>query len=377
MGYNIRILNDVVSRMTSLLRLLQILALIGVFEGSYSETLMEAFREALVDEKNVAIYINALIVLGAAQDFEHLLERSFSSFDEQCMFRIPYKNLRIMIPGCRRNPYSYVFIQNHPDSPGSNLYAEHLIAIFWRVTYDGICKGLIPVGAKLYDSYLMSHKGFFSSNNSNWSNWCPKCDCKVEDCTLMNHTDPQHGLYPNLGRHMFKRIVSKMALKFFWRFCFQYAKFSVSLMLNPIALSQVSFNLLDDNQCKFMIPFLPSRYKPDRSRTVEMLFGILDSFQELQIGNQSALVPKPCMLLLEPSSKMGFLTKGSMAHRLAGSLVGSQFKEAIIMRVLISPNMKRLGLFRAQNRSFCKEILKVLRMYRAPAGLISIFEAFL
>ena len=377
-GYKIRIHKDVVAKMTSLLALLHLLQLIGEFEDSYSVTLMDAFRRAVVTDGNIPIYIAALIALGADKNFADFLQRSFMSFDDQCFILIPTQNLKFVIPGYRRKHCRYVSIRNLPNNLGLNVYSEHLVEYFWRVVYDGMFNGRIPVGAQLIDGAGRFCKHvFFSHNKSMWSNCCPICMCKVEDCQNDGHMNPRcGGEYPNVGRYMFQRIVSEMADECFWRFCFQYAKFSVSLMLNPIALSQVSFHLLDD-QCKFMIPFLPSRYKPDRSRTVEMLFGILDRFQELQVGNQLVLVPKPCMLLLEPSSKMEFLTKGSMVHRLAGSLVGSQFKEAIIRRVLNSPNMKRLGLFRAQNRSFCNEILKVLRMYKAPEGLIAIFEAFL
>jgi hypothetical protein len=188
--------------------------------------------------------------------------------------------------------------------------------------------------------------------------------------------DSRFGDYPNLGRFMFQRIISEMAEQCVWRFCFQYAKFSVSLMLNPIALSQISFHSMH-NQFTLMIPFVPIRYKTDRSRTLEILFRILDRFQELQVGNQLVLVPNPCMLLLKPSSKMEFLAKGAIVLRLAGSLVGSlQCKEAIIRCVLNSPNMKRLGLFRKQHVYFCNALLGVMKNYGAPAGLIAIFEAF-
>jgi hypothetical protein len=237
-------------------------------------------------------------------------------------------------------------------------------------------KGRIPVGAKLFDgARRCCLYDFFSHDNSIWVNWCPECMCKVENCQ-MSHMNPRFGDYPNLGRFMFQGIISEMAKQCVWRFCFQYAKFSVSLMLNPIALSQISFHSMY-NQFTLMIPFVPIRYKTDRSRTLEILFRMLDSFQELKVGNQIVLVPNQCMHLLKPSSKMEFLAKGAIMLRLAGSLVGSlQCKEAIIRRVLNTPNMKRLGLFRKQHVYFCNALLRVMKNYDAPAGLIAIFEAF-
>jgi hypothetical protein len=244
---------------------------------------------------------------------------------------------------------------------------------------DGMIKGQIPVGARLIDSVRRSCLFDFCSNDKSiWANHCPECKCNVDDCKNDSHMNPSSGMYPDMGRYMFGRIVSKMAEECFWRFCFKYAEFSVSLMLNPNALSQVSFHSMH-NQCKLMIPFLPRLYK---SKPVEMLSKILDEFQELQVGNQSVFVPEPCMLLVEPSSKMDFLKKGAIVHKLARSLVGpylvgSKYNEAIMRRVLNSPDMKRLRLFSKLNRWFCDDILKVLRMYKAPANLIAIFEAFL
>jgi hypothetical protein len=357
--------------MTSLLRLLQILSLIEVFEGSYSETLMDAFRRAVFIDKNVAIYIAALIALGAGEDFEKLLQRSFSSFDEQSLILIPPQNLNIKIAvGYRGKPCSYVSIRRIPDSLVLNGDSEHLVDFFWRIVQDGIINGRIPVGATLYEHRgRYCHYDFISNDDSMWANCCPQC--KAVECQR-GHMNPKCGDYPDMGRYMFEMIVSKMAEECFWRFCFQYAKFSVSLMLNPIVLSQVSFHSMH-NQCKFMIPFLPKQYN---SHPVGMISKIMDFFQELKVGNKSVYVPWPCMLLLKPSSKMDFLKKGAFVQRLAASLGERQYKEAIMRRVLNSPNMKRLGLFSRENRWFCSDILKVLRMYDAPAGLIAIFEAF-
>jgi hypothetical protein len=129
MGYKIRILNDIVSKMT-LAQLLLILHLIGVFEGSSSVTLGDAFREALVDEKNVAIYTAALIALGAGEDFADLLRRPFSSFDDQCILHIQVQIIRIMIPGYRRKPCTYILNRSIPDSLDLNLHSEVLVDFF-------------------------------------------------------------------------------------------------------------------------------------------------------------------------------------------------------------------------------------------------------
>ena len=74
--YKIRILNDVVAKM-NLAELLLISHLIGEFEGSHSETLLDAFRRAVVLDKNIPIYIAALIELGAGENFAEFLDRSF------------------------------------------------------------------------------------------------------------------------------------------------------------------------------------------------------------------------------------------------------------------------------------------------------------
>jgi hypothetical protein len=332
---------------------------------------MDALGKGVFIEQNVAIYIAALIALGAGEDFDNLLRRPFSSFDDQSLILIPTQNLNIKIPGgYRRKTCSYVSIRRIPDSLVLNRDSEHLVDFFWRVVQDGIINGRIPVGATLYE-----HRGrycphvFRSDNNSMWAICCP--ECKAVECQR-GHMNPEWGKYPVMGRYMFESIVSKMAEECFWRFCVQYANFSVSLMLNPIALSQVSFHSMH-NQCKLMIPFLPKRYK---SHPVEMISKIMDLFEELQVGNQSVYVPGPCMLLLKPSSKMDFLKKGAFVQKLAASLGKIQYKEAIMRRVLNSPNMKRLRLFSKLNRWFCDDVLKVQKAYKAPADLIAIFEAF-
>jgi hypothetical protein len=238
--------------MTSLLKLLKILSLIGVFEGSYSMTLMDAFKKGVFIDENVPIYIAALIALGAGEDFDNLLRRPFSSFDDQCFILIPTQNLYIKLSGgYRRKTCSYVSIRRIPVSLDLNINSEHLVEFFLMVVQDGIINGRIPVGATLYE-----HRGrycphdFLSDNNSMWANCCPQC--KAVECQR-GHMNPKCGDYPNMGRYMFEMIVSKMAEECFWRFCVQYANFSVSLMLNPIALSQVSFHSMH-NQCKLMIP---------------------------------------------------------------------------------------------------------------------------
>lgn len=252
--------------------------------------------------------------------------------------------------------------------------------------HDGIWNGRIPVGAELIDGAgRFCIHNFFSHDKSFWANVCPKCWLHVDNsddsignpkyCQNDGHMHPHRGDYPNLGRYMFHRISKEVSNRYFWMFCTQYAKFCASLMLNPNALSQVSFHSRNFD-LMLTLPFLPIWHKTDKYEAYRIR-EILKHFQETQVGNQPVLFPKPCMLLLEPSSKMEFLTKGSMVHRLAVSLTKDKFKEVIMRRVLNAPNRKRLGLFREQNHAFCKSILEVLRIDNAaPRGLIGIFEEF-
>ena len=383
-GYKIRILNDVVAKMTPA-QLLLILHLIGEFEGSNSVTLLDAFTEAVAREKNLPIYIAALIELGAGENFAEFLNRPFMSFNEQCSILIPIQILMFQIPNYRRRSCSYVYVRSLPDNLGSNLYPEILVDFFNRVMHDGIWNGRIPVGAKLmYGAGRKCNYDFVSHDRSFWANVCPKCRLRVDNsddsignpkyCQNDGHMHPHRGEYSNLGRYMFQRIFKEVSNHYFWMFCTEYAKFCASLMLNPTALSQVSFHSRNFD-LKLTLPFLPIWHKTDKHEAYRMR-EILMHFQEARVGNQSVLFPETCMLLLEPSSKMEFLTKGAIVQKLAGFLVGSQFKEEIMRCVLNAPNRERIGLFRKQNHAFCKSILEVLRIDNAaPQGLIGIFEA--
>lgn len=365
-------------------QLLFILHLIGEFEGSNSETLFDAFKRAVAFEKNIPIYINALIALGAGENFAEFLDRSFMSFNEQFSIEIPIQSLMFQIPDYRRRHFSYVSVKSLPNNLGSNLYPEILVDFFMRVLRDGIWNGRIPVGAKLMDcaGRFCTHH-FFSHDGSFWANICPKCMLLVDNsddsagnpayCQNDGHMHPHRGEYSNMGRYMFLRIFEEVSNQYFWMFCTEYAKFCTSLMLNPNALSHVSFHSRNTH-LGLKLPFLPIWHKTDRHEAYRMS-EILKMLQELQVGNQSVLFPKPCMLLLEPSSKMEFLTKGAMVQKLAASLTKNKFKEVIMRRVLNAPNTKKLCLFEEQNISFCKEILKFLRSNKAPEGLIRIFEA--
>lgn len=366
---------------------LLVLHLIGEFEGSHSETLLDAFRRAVAFDKNVPIYIAALIELGAGENFAEFLDRSFMSFNEQCSIKIPIQRLMFQIPDFRRRNCSYVSVRNLPDNLGSNLYPEILVDFFSRVLRDGIWNGRIPVGAKLMDcAGRICIYNFFSHDKSFWANVCPRCMRRVEkynddDDSHMNpeccqddsHMHPHRGEYSNMGRYMFMRIFEEISNQYFWMFCTQYAKFCASLMLNPNALSQVSFHSRNFD-LMLTLPFLPIWHKTDKHEAYRMR-EILKHFQETQVGNQPVLFPKPCMLLLEPSSKNVLIMQSAIVQKLAVSLTQNQFKEAIMRRVLNAPNTNKLCLFKKQNTSFCKEILKFLRMHKAPEGLIRIFEA--
>ena len=259
-----------------------------------------------------------------------------------------------------------------------------LVDFFSRVLHDGIWNGRIPVGAKLMDGAgRFCTYNFFSHDKSFWANVCPKCRLHVDNtdesignpkyCQNDGHMHPHRGEYSNMGRYMFLRIFEEVSNQYFWMFCTQYARFCASLMLNPNALSQVSFHSRNTD-LELKLPFLPIWHKTDRHEAYRIR-EILKMLQEVQVGNQCVLFPKPCLLLLEPSSRHGLIMKGAIVQKMAVSLVGNHFKEAIMRRVLNAPNRKRLGLFKAQNTSFCKEILKFLRMHKAPEGLIRIFEA--
>jgi hypothetical protein len=363
---------------------LLVLHLIREFEGSHSETLLDAFKRAVVLDKNVPIYIAALIELGAGEKFAEFLDRSFMSFNEQCSIEIPIQRLMFQIPDFRRRNCSYVSVRNLPDNLGSNLYPEILVDFFERITHDGIWNGRIPVSAELIDGAgRFCTYNFFSHDNSFWANVCPKCclhvdnsDASIGDpkfCQNDGHMHPQRGDYPNLGRYMFMRIFEEISNHYFWMFCTEYAKFCASLMLNPNALSQVSFHSRNF-VLMLTLPFLPIWHKTDRDEAYRMR-EFLKMLQETQVGNKPVLFPQPCMLLLKPSSKMEFLTKGVMVQKLAASLTQNKFKEAIMRRVLNAPDKKKLCLFKKRNTSFCKELLKFLQTYKAPEGLVCIFEA--
>lgn len=384
-SYKIKIFNDIVAKMTPE-QFLLVLHLIGEFEGSHSETLLDAFRRAVAFDKNVPIYIAALIELGAGENFAEFLDRSFISFNEQCSIEIPIQRLMFLIPDHRRRHGSYVYVRILPNNLGSILYPEILVDFFMRVLRDGIWNGRIPVGAELMDcAGRICIYNFFSHDKSFWANVCPRCMRRVEKynddshmnpecCQNDSHMHPHRGEYSNMGRYMFQRISEEVSNHYFWMFCTEYAKFCASLMLNPNALSQVSFNSRNFD-LKLTLPFLPIWHKTDKHEAYRMR-EILKHFQETQVGNQPVLFPETCMLLLEPSSKMEFLTKGAMVQKLAASLTQNKFKEAIMRRVLNAPNRERIGLFRKQNHAFCKSILEVLRIDNAaPQGLIRIFGA--
>jgi len=388
-GYKIRILNDVVSKMAQDLE--QTLELLRDYDGSCSATLLDALIRAVAssaaseDDENVILYVTALSLIGL-RDFREFLQQPFMQFFEQTFVRIEIKLV------CEGRSRSQLVIRD--SGPIQASQNDHLLVYFDKVFDPAIRDALIPAGARMSNgcSYLTAPN--LSSKGSFWADMCPRCGWL---CRNSDHMDKTWGQFPNLGRAMWESIITEFAKEFFFMFCSEYAKFVCWVLENPFIFANRWIRRSNSirNGCNFQIrmPFLPEIFKDQ----VFVLRTLLPCFETLPTQDGGCiLVPKPFMMIIDttkmyqpiddsenrtflyrprdkPKSKntvhqTGMLTKVAQSLGCIGG-----FSDSILRRVLHTPNEGLLRRFKDENLILTKKLLRILGHFKKE-GLIKAFE---
>jgi hypothetical protein len=278
-GYNIRILNDVVAKMTpaQLLLMCEIVGLLQVFDDSNGMTLLDALKKTVVEESNVKLYIAAFIHLGAGDDFKTFIERPFRSFFEQMSAQISL-------------PFGTPQVGSVMQSP------EHPIDFLYRICKDAMLNARIPTGVRLVRDTLfgrlVSSPISSSDPKSIWGNICPKhgekCDGSNGKTCCMH---PRMGDYSNDGRQMWWSFITECSQEFFFMFCLEYAKFVCEVTKDPSLLKK---------ECEsMMIPALPTIFKE-----IDFMKRISSDFSVTTTSDGSErIVPNPIICALTSSEK--------------------------------------------------------------------------
>jgi hypothetical protein len=216
---------------------------------------------------------------------------------------------------------------------------------------------------------------------------CPKCGCGCMDFNA--HMDKSMGQFSNLGRGMWKSIITKIAKEFFFMFCSEYAKFVCWVLENPFIFANrwIRRSKFLQTGCEFEmgIPSLPDIF--DNEIFMQTL---LHCFVKLPTKDGGyRLVPSPFMMIIDPakykpindSAHMSFRSRMSlkpkfkkivsqtaMLTKAAKSLgcVGG-FADSILRRVLHTPNERLIMEFKHENIILMKKLLK-------NDGLLLVFE---
>jgi len=386
MGYNIRILNDVVAKMTENGN---IFGLLQVFDRSNHTTLLDALIRAVAssaaseEDENVILYVTALSLMGL-RDFREFLQQPFMNFLEQTFVRIEIKLV------CEGRSRSQLVIRN--SGPMQASQNDHPVVYLDQICDPAIRNALIPAGTRLKrDNYTTAPN--LSSDGSFWANMCPRCGWL---CGNSDHMDKTWGQFPSLGRGMWESIITETAKEFFFMFCSEYAKLVCWVLENPFIFANrwIPRSKFLQTGCEFEmgIPSLPRIFENEFfvKRTLPHCFTKLPT----QDGG-CRLVPSPFMMIIDPakykpiddSANMSFAsrrrvkpelkkmdTRTGMLTRVAQLLgCSDRFADSILRRVLHTPSEGILREFKDENLVMTKKLLRVLDHFN-KRDLIKAFE---
>ena len=380
-GYKIRILNDVVSKMAQDLE--QILELLRDYDGSCSATLLDALTRGVAIPVNVQLYVAALTLLGLREDMPQFLKQPIMpTFVDQSFCMMKFKLV------CQGE--SQLVVRKSGEMKTSPT--EHPLLYIARLCQPAIRDALIPAGARLISGCYLTAPNL-SSDGSFWADMCPRC-CWI--CGNSEHMDKNWGQFPNLGRGMWESIITETAKEFFFMFCSEYAKFVCSVLENPFIFANRMIRRSNPLQrgCEFEmgIPSFPEIFEKEVffKRTLPPCFAKLPTHD-----GGCRLVPSPFMMIINPakykpiddSANMSFESKRrvnpkskkmdprtGMLTKVAKSLgCFGGFSDSILRRVLHTPNEGLLREFKDENLILTKKLLRILGHFKNEC-LIQVFE---
>lgn len=392
MGYKIRILNDVVAKMS---KNGNIFGLLQVVDRSNHTTFLDALTRAVVtpvNDQNVRLYVDALTLLSLRDDFREFLERPIMTFFDQTFGMM---NIKLV---CQRGSPSQLVIRN--SGPMKTSQTDHPVVYLAGICKPAIIDALIPAGARLISGCYLTAPNR-SSDDSFWADMCPRCGWGCMD--FDTHMDKGWGQFPNLGRGMWGSIITEIAKEFFFMFCSEYAKFVCWVLENPFIFANRWIRRSNPLQrgCEFEmgIPSLPDIFKNE----VFFKRTLLPCFEQLPTHDGCRLVPSPFMMIVDPQKykpindypqlsfddllsersrremrpkpvsrkivrETGMVTK---AAKLLGYSDGSA--NSILRRVLHAPNEGLLMEFRDENLILILKLMRILGHFKNE-GLIQVFE---
>jgi hypothetical protein len=401
MGYKIRILNDVVAKMTpgQLLLMCKIVGLLQVFDDSSSMTLLDALIRAVAssaaseEDENVRLYVTALSLIGL-RDFREFLQQPFVKFFEQTFVQI---EIKLVCEGSSRS--QLVIRASGPMQASQN---DHPVVYLDQICKPAIIDALIPADTRLKSGNYNTAPNL-SSDGSFWADMCPMCGYFCG--RFSDHMDKSCGQFPNLGRGMWESIITETAKEFFFMFCSEYAKFVCWVLENPFIFANRMIRRSNPFRtgCNFKMrmPFLPGIFiHRFFMKTLQPCFETLPT----QDGG-CILVPKPFMLMIHPNptnmyqpikdsehksfdeilasmcrqpkvkpkSKKTVQPTG-MLTRVAQSLgCSDRFADSILRRVLHTLNEGIIRKFKDENLILTEKLLRILGHFKC-IGLLPALE---
>ena len=372
-----------------LLLICNIIGLLQVVDSSNHITLLDAITRAVftpLHEQNVRLYVAALTLLSLRDEFQEFLEQPIMSFLDQTFAMIKIG----LIPQGRSQ---LVILYSGAMRTSST---EHPVDYFARICTPAIRNALIPAGARLSDGGCRLTAPNLSSDGSFWADMCPRCGWGCMD--FDTHMDKGWGQFPNLGRGMWKSIITEIAKEFFFMFCSEYAKFVCWVLENPFIFANrwIRRSKFLQTGCEFEmgIPSLPDIFKNE----VFFKRTLLPCFEQLPTHDGGCrLVPSPFMMIVDPanhkpiddsakmscfgsrrrrdepkSKKMGPHT--GMLTKVAKSLgCFGGFADSILRRVLHTPSEGIFREFKDENLILTEKLMRILGHFQNE-DLIQVFE---
>jgi hypothetical protein len=366
----------------------QILKLLRQHNGSYSAILLDALTHGVAIPGNVQLYVAALTLISLREDFPQFLGNSIMTFVDQSVVMMKIKLV------CQGGVSTQLVIRNSGAMKTSST--EHPVDYFARLCKQAIRDALIPAGARLSDGGCRLTAPNLSSDGSFWADMCPRCGWGCMD--FDTHMDKGWGQFPNLGRGMWKSIITETAKEFFFMFCSEYAKFVCWVLENPFIFANrwIRRSKFLQTGCEFEmgIPSLPVIFEK------EVFFNrtLLPCFAKLPTQDGDCrLVPSPFMMIVDPanhkpiddyakmscfgsrrrrdepkSKKMGPHT--GMLTKVAKSLgCFGGFADSILRRVLHTPSEGILREFKDENLILTEKLMRILGHFQNE-DLIQVLE---